>query len=139
IAVVVFLLAEVIGLWFINNKLNVEASQIEATNWVFHFSLLTFIVSVIQVPYTALIISKERMNIYAYLSIVEVLLKLAIVYLLIISPFDKLKTYAVLIFCVSLLVFLFFRIYCSVNFQESKYIFYFNKGMYREIISFSGW
>jgi len=139
IAVLILLLAETIGLWFVNHRLNIDHGRMEAVNWVYQFSIFSFMVSVVQVPYNALIIARERMNVYASYSIIEVLLKLAIVYLLVISPYDKLKTYAVLMFGVTVLIALMYRIYCIRHFRESKYKFYYNADLYRTLMSYSGW
>ena len=89
----IFILAETIGLWFVINKLNLPEGRMEAARWVFHFSLFSFIVTVIQAPYNALIIARERMSVFAYISIWEVLLKLFIVFMLTWISFDKLKLY----------------------------------------------
>ena len=81
IALVFFLLAETIGFWFVNNKLNINVDRMAAVNWVYQFSVISFIVGIIQVPYDALIISNEKMKVYAYMSILEVSIKLLVVYL----------------------------------------------------------
>jgi O-antigen/teichoic acid export membrane protein len=135
----ILLLAETIGLWFVNNKLNISANRMDAVNWVYQFSIFTFLVGVVQVPYHALIIARERMSIYAIFSIVEVTFKLVIVYLLVISPFDKLESYAFLIFIVMSLIALFYNFYCRLNFNESKYKFYYDKAVYQKLLSYSGW
>jgi O-antigen/teichoic acid export membrane protein len=139
IGVLILVLAETVGLWFVNYKLNVPIEKMNAINWVYQFSILTFLVGVVQVPYNALIIARERMNIYAIFSIVEVFLKLLILYLLVASPFEKLITYAVLIFCVTLLIASVYKFYCKRNFNESKYQFYFEKQLYSTLVSYSGW
>ena len=139
IALLILIFAETIGLWFVNYKLNVPIEKMSAINWVYQFSILTFLIGVVQVPYNALIIARERMNIYAIFSILEVFLKLLILYLLVISPFPKLNTYAVLIFLVSLLVTSFYKFYCKINFKESKYQYYYEKQLYNTLISYSGW
>lgn len=139
IGVLILVLAETVGLWFVNYKLNVPLEKMNAINWVYQFSILTFLVGVVQVPYNALIIARERMNIYAVFSIVEVSLKLLILYLLVVSPFEKLITYAVLIFCVTILIASFYKFYCKRNFTESKYQFYYEKQLYSTLVSYSGW
>jgi O-antigen/teichoic acid export membrane protein len=139
IALLVLVLAETLGLWFVNYKLNIDLERIDAINWVYQFSVLAFIISIIQVPYNSLIIARERMNIYAIYSIVEVLLKLGIVYLLLVSPYDKLKTYAVLMFIISSLIAFIYMIYCKKEFKESKYHFYYEPKYYQTLLSYSGW
>ena len=139
IAIFFFFLAETIGLWFINNKLNIPTDQTNTIKWVFHFSVLSFIVGILRVPFNALIIAHEKMITYAYLSIMEVILKLLIVYFLIIVPYNKLILYSFLIFFVTSIIGSIYIIYCYKNFKESKYKFIYDKNLYKELISYSGW
>ncbi len=139
IALVIVLLAETIGLWFVNEKLVIPDDRIVAANWVYQFSILTFCVNIIQVPYNAVLIAHEKMNIFAYISILEVLLLLGIVYLLDVSPFDKLISYAVLYFIVRLLIRGIYQFYCKRHYIESKFRLYWNKEVYRKMSSFAGW
>jgi len=139
IALIVLILSETIGLWFVNHKLNLPFDRMVAVNWVYQFSILTFLFGIIQVPYDALIVAREKMDIYAYMSIIEVFLKLVIVYLLVVSTYDKLILYAVLLFLISFIVRLGHKLYCKWYYAESKYQFYFDKSLYKELISFSGW
>ncbi|WP_367278093.1 lipopolysaccharide biosynthesis protein [uncultured Algibacter sp.] len=139
IAVIVFILTETIGLWFVNYKLNVPVERMNAINWVYQFSIFTFLFGIIQVPYNALIIAHERMNIYAYMSIVEVLLKLLIVFLLLYINTDKLILYGFLIFVISVIIRSCYKLYCKRNFKESVYQYYFDKKLYKELITYSGW
>jgi len=139
IAVLVFILAETIGLWFVNNKLNLPIERMNTVQWVYHYSVLTFLVGVIKVPFNALIIAHERMAAYAYLSIVEVVLKLLIVYLLIIVNADKLILYAILVFAVTFLIASVYVVYCLKHFKESQYHFYYDSRLYRVLLSYSGW
>lgn len=139
IAILVLLLAETIGLWFVMHKLNVPSNRLDAVHWVYQFSVLTFLIGIIQVPYNALIIARERMNIYAYISIFEVLLKLFLLYALLFFNMDKLKLYSVLIFVGAIIIRMIYRLYCKVNFAESKYEFYFDKKLYNSLLSFTGW
>lgn len=139
IALLIMLLAETLGLWFVNNKLNIDHDRMDAVNWVYQFSIFTFMVSIMQVPYNALLIAREKMNVYALLSIIDIVLKLAIVYLLITYDGDKLKLYSVLVFSVTALISLAYRIYCGRNFKESRYRFYYDKLLYSSMLGFSGW
>lgn len=139
IAFVIVLLAETIGLWFVNEKLIIPNDRIIAANWVYQFSILTFCVNIIQVPYNAVLIAHEKMNVFAYISIFEVLLSLGIVFLLDVSPFDKLITYAVLYFAVRLLIRAIYQIYCKQHYIESKFNLYWDKDVYRKLSSFAGW
>ena len=104
ISVIIAILAETIGLWFVNNKLVIAPDRMVAANWVYQFSILTFCVNIIQVPYNAVLIAHEKMSVYAYISILEAFLKLGIVYLLVIAPADKLIVYGILVFAVQLII-----------------------------------
>ena len=95
----------------------------EAARWVYQFSIFSFMVSVLQVPYNAAIIARERMHVYAYVSIVEVVLKLAVVLVLQWVAFDKLKLYGGLVIVVTVAVALFYRLYCKRSFQECRFCF----------------
>ena len=139
ISVLVLVLAETIGLWFVNNKLNLPLNRMDAVNWVYQFSVFTFLLGIIQVPYDALIVAREKMGIYAYMSFVEVILKLIIVYLLVVFAVDKLILYAGLLFLVSFIVRIGHKWYCKRYYEESKYQFYFDKAFYKVLLSYSGW
>jgi O-antigen/teichoic acid export membrane protein len=139
IALIIFILAETIGLWFVNNKLNLPEGRMEAARWVYHFSVLSFVVTVIQAPYNALIIARERMSVFAYISILDVLLKLFIVFLLAHISFDKLELYGILIFVVSFIVAAIYRIYTRRHFEETKFLIVKDKSLYKTLISYSVW
>lgn len=139
IAVIVVIIAETIGLWFVNNKMIIAPERMDAAIFTYHFSILTAVITLTQVPYNATIIAHERMSIYAYMSIFEVSAKLAICYFLSIGNYDKLKFYAVLLFIVQLLIIGFYRFYCSKQFEEAKFSLTFDRKIFREIAEFSGW
>jgi O-antigen/teichoic acid export membrane protein len=139
IAIIILILAETIGLWFLNTKLNIPTERMDAANWVYQFSILSFMVSVLSVPYNAIIIAHERMNIYAYMSIIEVLLKLFSVSALVWMGFDKLKLYAIFIFCVATIVLILYKIYCQKKFPESKFHFFWDKKLYKTLMNYAGW
>ncbi len=139
IAVLALFFAETIGLWYINNKMIFPHERLFAVNVVYQFSILTFLLNIIQVPYNALIIARERMNMYAYVSILEAVLKLSIVFFLVYFGSDKLITYSVLTFCVAFIIRLIYQIYCRHQFKESKYKFQYDKQYFKELISYSGW
>lgn len=139
IALLVLILAETIGLWYVNYKMVFPTERSFAVNVVYQFSIAAALLGVIQVPYNALIIARERMNVFAYVSILEVVLKLIIVFLLVFFGNDKLITYAILTFVVSFIIRMIYQIYCRRNFKESKYLFEYDKEYYRELVSFSGW
>lgn len=139
IAVISFLLGETIGLWFINTQLNIEASRMVAANWVYQCSIFTFMVNVVSVPYNSCIVAHEKMSAFAYISILEVTLKLVIVFLLWILPFDKLIVYAILVLCVSVLIRFCYTIYCKRHFEECIYLFRLDKKLFKDMFSFAGW
>ena len=139
IAILIFILAETIGLWFVKTFLVIPPERLEAAIWVYHFSVLSFMVSVIQVPYNATIIAHERMNVYAYVSIIEVLLKLLIVFMLTWITYDKLKLYGILHFVVAFFIAAIYRIYTRMNFEESKFEIVKDKKLYKTLVSYSGW
>lgn len=139
IAIVVLFLAETIGLWFLHSKMIIPLNRMSAAEWVFQFSVLSFMIQMVVIPYNSVIIAREQMNIYAYVSIVEVLLKLAIVYILTVFTFDKLKLYSVLTCSVIFFTSSFYILYCNRKFSESKITFYWNKNMFYELISYCGW
>lgn len=135
----VLLLAETLGLWFLNYKMNIPDSRISASNWVFQFSIITFIINLISIPYNALIIAHERMQAFAYISIVEALLKLGIAILILFSPFDKLVFYGILMCLTSVAVRFIYGSYCKQHFIESKYHFTYDKVLLKRIFNFAGW
>ena len=139
IAIIVFILAETVGLWFLCNKLNIPEGRMEAAHWVYQFSILATMLSITQVPYNATIIAHEKMDVYAYMEILNVSLKLLIVYLLCIGNFDKLILYASLMLAVSILIMMVYRIYAIRQFPEAHFHWIWDKTYLRPLLSFSGW
>ena len=139
IALVVFVLAETVGLWFLNNKLVIPEARMEAAHWVYQLSILGMAVSVTQVPYNAAIIAHERMEVYAYMELVNVLLKLGIVFLLKIDYFDRLVFYALLVLIVNVLVALTYRVYCVKHYEETQFSLTWDKGILKSMFGFSAW
>ena len=139
IALIIVLALETFGLWYINNKLNVPTDRMTAVNIVFQFSVFSTFFGIIQVPYNALITAHERFNVYAYISFVEIALRLIILYFLVHVEHDKLVLYAALLFVSSFIIRMIYRIYCRKHFQESQYKFYFDKSYFKVLISFTGW
>ena len=127
------------GLWFLYNKMVIPPERFTACLWVFHLSILTTVVSITQVPYTASIMAHERMGVYAYISIFEVFAKLGICYLLTRAAIDRLIYYAILVFIVQTLVAAIYRIYGIRRFPECKFSLTFDKQILRSLLSFSGW
>ena len=137
IALLVLLLSETVGLWFLNNKLVIPEGRMHAAHWVLQFSVLGMMVSFTQVPYNAAIIAHEKMDVYAYVELLHVFLKLGIVYLLSIGNFDKLILYSFLVMAVNVLIAFVYRIYCIKHYEETKFSPHFDKKISKEIISFS--
>ena len=139
LAFLILLLAETVGLWLINNKINIPFARISVANWVYQVSIITFLVSIIQVPFNATIIAHEKMSFYAYISILEVTLKFVLVYLLQFLSYDKLKIYSVLICSVSIIILITYVLYCYKKFPTSRYKHFWDKTLYKQLLSFSGW
>lgn len=137
--IVVFIIGEAVGLWFLYNKMNIPPERLDAAAWVLHCSLIAFFTGLISVPYYASIISHEKMAAFAYISIVEAIFKLGVVYLLLVIPFDNLKTYAVLILLISLLLRVIYGVYCKLNFSECTYHYIYDKKLLKEMSNFAGW
>jgi len=139
LVLVILLLAETVGLWFLNTQMNIPSDRMYAASWVYQFSIITFCINIIKVSYNATIIAYEKMNFYAYLSIIEVVLKLAIVYLLIMFSFDRLILYSILTTIVSLILLYSYKIYCNKTFIATHYEKTWDKRVAKKIISFSSW
>lgn len=139
IAGIIIILAETVGLWFLCNKMTIPADRMTAALWVYQLSILSSVVMIMSVPYNAIIIAHEKMSAFAYISVLEVILKLAVVYLLKIGGFDKLKLYAILIFIVQLFIRFVYSSYCSRYFHETKLLRIWESALFKEMLSFAGW
>lgn len=139
IAVIVFLIAETAGLWFVNHKLVIPAERMVAANWVYQCAIISVVISIVQVPYVASIVAHEKMGVYAYIDIINVCMKLAIVFILIHSGWDKLILYAVLMMVITLLTGLIYRRYSIRHFEECRYTRQNTKEMSKDIVSFFGY
>lgn len=139
LSLIIVVLIESIGVWFLNAKMVIPAERMDAANWVLQFSIVTFVINLISVPYNATIIAHEKMSAFAYISILEVVCKLVIVYLLKISPIDRLVFYAILMCAVSVIIRLVYGYYCNRHFAECKFSFRFDKDLLKRMFSFAGW
>lgn len=139
LSVVIFILAEIGGLWFLNAKLNIPPDRMYAAHWVLQFSILTFILGLISTPYNACIIAHEHMKVFAYIGILEVVLKLLFVLALYISPFDKLILYSALLFLIALVLRLIYGVYCKRHFEECTYRFEVDRGLLRKMTGYACW
>ena len=138
-SLIILLVAEAAGVWFLNYKMNIPEERMYAANWVFQCSISTFILGLLSVPYNAAIIAHEKMSAFAYISIIEVTLKLIIVYLLTISPYDRLITYSILFMLVGVLIRLIYGYYCKRHFEECTYHLVYDKAILKSMTSFAGW
>lgn len=136
---IIVLLAETVGLWFLNSHLNIPAERMSAANWVFQCSVLSFFISVISVPYNSCIVAHEHLNIYGIYGVIEVLLKLGIVFLLMTLPGDKLVVYAILVLSVSVVMRILYGRYCLKHFSECRFRFAKDGALIKNMFSFAGW
>ncbi|MEA4886694.1 MAG: lipopolysaccharide biosynthesis protein [Bacteroides graminisolvens] len=139
ICTLIILLAETVGLWFLQNKMTIPEGRENAALWVFQFALLSFIVTIMTNPFQAMIIAYEKMNLYAYMSILDVTLKLLIVYALLFFDVDKLQLYAVLMFTSCVITNSIYVIYCRIKYADTRLMRYVDKGMLKSIFSYSSW
>ena len=139
LAAAVFLIGEIIGLWFIYNRLVIPPDRFAAAVFAFHFSMAATFVQITQVPYNATIIAHEKMNIYAYISLLEAVLKLLLVFALKVILFDKLQVYSVLMCVTTVLIMMTYRIYCRKAFPETRARFGFDGKLFKDVAAFSSW
>lgn len=138
-SVIILVISESLGLWFINNILNIPEERLDAANWIYQFSIFTFIFNLISVPYNALIIAHEKIKIFAYISLIEGVLKLAIALLISYSPCDKLISYGFLLLLSSIIIRLVYTMYSKTRFPESKVYFCWDKSLISQMTGFAGW
>jgi len=138
-ALLIFILGETVGLWFLNTHLVIPEDRMAAANFIYQFTIFTACLGILQVPYMVAINAHERMKIYAYAGIADAVFKLAIAISLGFAPFDKLEFYSVLLFGVSLGMRIFYRLYCIKNFKETRFKWFWDKKMFLERIDFLGW
>lgn len=124
LSLIIVILIESFGVWFLNTKMTIPTNRLIAANWTLQFSIITFVINLISVPYNATIIAHESMSAFAYISILEALSKLAIAFLITISPIDKLVFYAILMCSVAIIIRLVYGYYCKKHFEECNYHFY---------------
>lgn len=139
LAVVIIVLSETVGLWFLYNKMVIPAERMIAAFWVFQMSIITTVVLIFSTPYNATIIAYEKMSAFAYISIFEVILKLLTAFILLFSKWDNLVLYAVLTVAAQLIVRFIYVHYCNRHFSTTKIVYRFNKQLFRSMTSFIGW
>ena len=140
-SIIVLIIGETIGLWFVTTQLNIPAGRENAAMWVYQLSILTSIGGLISAPYNASIIAHEKMSAFAYLTLGDAILKLLAVFILVYTPFDKLILYAAYICLIQLFDFVVYIIYCNRRFEETKGLSFKNidKYLFKEIFSYAGW
>lgn len=139
ISLIILVLAETIGLWFVNNKMVIPESRMYAANWVYQFSVFTFILNLICMPYSACVVAHERMSAFAWISIYDAVTKLAVALLTFIAPIDKLIFFSGIIVVFVLIQRMIYNWYCHRNFEECHYSFVFDKSLLKQMFGFAGW
>lgn len=139
IATIVLILGETLGIWFVQTQMTIPSDRLEAAEWVFHLSLASFAVTIISAPYNALIIAHERMTVFAWVSVVDAILKLFIIFLLAIISLDKLFLYGVLTLLVIIVIAFTYYWYCHSNFKGVEYNLEWRQELFKDMVTFSGW
>lgn len=139
LSLLVVLATESIGLWYLDHKMVIPAERMDAAFWVFQISVLTFVIRLVNMPYNASIVSHERMDIYAYLSISDAIIKLLICYAVMVSPIDRLVFYAILLFAAGLFNQLVYVWFCKKKFEECRFRWVLDRTLFQEMFGFAGW
>lgn len=137
--IILLILFETVGLWFLNYKMVLPKGRLVAANCVFQFSIVTFAVNLLSVPYNAAIVAHEKMSAFAYISILEVTAKLLVSYLIVRNPFDRLIYYGLLLLLLGLIIRYIYGRYCYKHFDECRYSFIWDKKLVMEMFGFAGW
>lgn len=139
ISLIILVLAETIGLWFLNHKMVIPESRMYAAKWVYQFSIMTFILNLISVPYNACIVAHEKMSAFAWITIYDAITKLLVAWLTFIAPIDKLIFYAGFIVVIAFTQRIIYTLYCLRNFEECHYKFTMDKKLLKNMFGFAGW
>lgn len=139
IAIIIIVIVETVGIWYLYNKMNISANRVFAAFWVFQNALLSLFFVILTVPYNGAVMAYEKMNFYAIVSIIDAILKLVIVFILPYCGIDKLICYGLLISVISILDFLFNFFYCKRHFPQIKFVRHIDRDLLPSMISFSGW
>lgn len=139
IAAIILILCETVGLWIVNTILNIPADRMSAANFIYQSSVLSMVILIVRTPYSSAIMAHEKMSFYAYTSIIDIVLKLLIVYLLIIMPFDKLKIYALLLLVVNIFITCLNVVYCDRRFPGCSLMHIWDRSIFNSMVSFTGW
>ena len=139
IAILIAVLGETVGLWYVYNVAIIPIDRFDAALWVYHCSIVVSCAAIITVPYNALIIGHEHMSAFAYLTVIESVLKLAIVFLLMVLPFDNLIIYGILMAFLSIFMRIFYGVYAKRSFPESQLTYRINYSYLRSMGAYAGW
>lgn len=137
--VIIIFLADTIGLWFLRQELNIPDGRLNSACWAFQFSILTFAVGMMRIPLEALVIAHEKMSFFAYLGLLEQGLRLIFVFLLCFSSIDKLVLYSFLLSLTAIITLIVYYVYCKRRFPYCSFEFLWDRKIFRDIFSFSGW
>lgn len=139
LSLLIMIVVEIIGIWFLTEKLNIPAERYEAAHWVFQCSVVSFVINLLSMPYNACIIAHEKMSVFAYITILDATFKLGIAWGLLITPLDKLITYAILLLFISIIIRFVYTVYCKRHFAECHIVMVYDKRLASEMFSFAGW
>lgn len=139
IALIIIVLAETAGLWFLNEKMVIPENRLTAANWCFQFSIITFAINLISIPYNAAIIAHEKMSAFAYISIIEAVGKLTIAWLIVINPIDRLIFFGGMVAILAIVIRFIYGWYCNRNFEECSYHFIYDQDLLKRMFGFAGW
>lgn len=139
LAGLIVILLETIGIWFLNHKMVIPIERVNAAHWVFHLSVVTCFVTLISIPYNAVIIAHEKMSAFAYISIIEASFKLMVAFIVLYTPIDRLISYSILMAVVALSLRFIYNVYSKEHFEECTYHFVFDKPLLKQMFGFAGW
>ncbi len=139
LSLIIFLLSETIGLWFVNTQMNFPEGRMAVVNWIYQFSILSCIATIIRAPYNAAIIAYEKMSFYSYTGIIEAILKLLIVFILLLLPWDKLFVYGFLVLIVATIILIWYVLFCHTKLKGIRIKGGVDSKLYKKLLSFSGW
>lgn len=139
LCIILILLIESLGVWFLNSKMTIPEARLFAANFVLQFSLITFVINLLSIPYNAVLIAHERMNAFAYIGIYEGIVTLAIAFLLKVSPLDSLIYYSFLMFLLAFSTRLIYGMYCKRHFDECNFKWIFDGILFKDMMGFAGW
>lgn len=139
LSIIVFILGETVGLWFVNTQLVIPANRMIAANWIYQFSIFSFITTILQIPYSAATIAHEDMGIFSILSTFETIIKLVSIFLIFIIPADRLIIYGAFLLIISIIMLLSYILVGHRKYPECRYTKPSDKGLFKDLLTFSGW